>query len=193
MTVLDGAVSQWNRSAIESWATCPFRYFLGYVLRVAPTTRPEDQWGIDPLERGRLVHGILRRSYSAAPGGAPTVAELGAVAEEEFGRLYAVVTDRSSARIFEVTAGEAKEVAALFTGTVVDLGEQVLMPGLINAHCHLDYTMLRRSIQQPKGFTAWVHRLNAVKRSLADEDYLEAIRKGEASLPAPTGGCASGC
>ncbi len=34
-------------------------------------------------------------------------------AQEEFGRLYAVVTDRSSARIFEVTAAEAKEVAAL--------------------------------------------------------------------------------
>ena len=42
----------------------------------------------------------------------PLVRELVA-AQEEFGRLYAVVTDRSSARIFEVTAGEAKEVAAL--------------------------------------------------------------------------------
>jgi peptide subunit release factor 1 (eRF1) len=34
-------------------------------------------------------------------------------AQEEFGRLYAVVTDRSSARIFEVTAAEAREVASL--------------------------------------------------------------------------------
>lgn len=42
----------------------------------------------------------------------PLVRELVA-AQEEFGRVYAVVTDRSSARIFEVTAGEAKEVAAL--------------------------------------------------------------------------------
>src|SRR5207247_6877153 len=25
-------------------------------------------------------------------------------------------------------------------GSVVDLGEQALLPGLINAHCHLDYT-----------------------------------------------------
>ena len=42
----------------------------------------------------------------------PLVRELVA-AQEEFGRLYAVVTDRSAARIFEVTAAEAKEVAAL--------------------------------------------------------------------------------
>lgn len=79
-------------------------------------------------------------------------------------------------------AGTLSEVAALFSGTVVDLGEQVLMPGLINAHCHLDYTMLRRAIQPPHGFTAWVQRLNALKRSLRDEDYLDAIQRGFAEL-----------
>lgn len=42
----------------------------------------------------------------------PLVRELVA-AQEEFGRLYAVVTDRSSARIFEVTAAEAREVAGI--------------------------------------------------------------------------------
>ena len=56
------------------------------------------------------------------------------------------------------------------------------MPGLINAHCHLDYSMLRRAIQPPRGFTAWVQRLNAIKRSLRDEDYLEAIALGFAEL-----------
>jgi cytosine/adenosine deaminase-related metal-dependent hydrolase len=75
-------------------------------------------------------------------------------------------------------AGTLPEIAAQYTGTVVDLGEQVLMPGLINAHCHLDYTMLRRAIQPPRGFTTWVQRLNAIKRSLRDEDYLEAISLG---------------
>jgi len=79
-------------------------------------------------------------------------------------------------------AGTFPEVAALFTGTVVDLGERVLMPGLINAHCHLDYSMLRRAITPPRGFTAWVQRLNAIKRSLRDEDYLEAIETGFAAL-----------
>jgi cytosine/adenosine deaminase-related metal-dependent hydrolase len=79
-------------------------------------------------------------------------------------------------------AGTFPEVAALFSGSVVDVGEQVLMPGLVNAHCHLDYTMLRRAIQPPRGFTAWVQRLNAIKRSLQDDDYIEAIRAGFAEL-----------
>ena len=78
--------------------------------------------------------------------------------------------------------GTFSEVAALFSGTILDLGERVLMPGLINAHCHLDYTMLRRAIQPPHGFTAWVKRLNAIKRSLRDEDYLRAIQDGFAEL-----------
>ena len=78
--------------------------------------------------------------------------------------------------------GTFEEVLALYTGAIVDLGEAVLMPGLINAHCHLDYTMLRRSIQRPRGFTAWVQRLNAIKRSLHDEDYLDAIQAGFTEL-----------
>ena len=28
----------------------------------------------------------------------------------------------------------------------VDLGDVILMPGLINAHCHLDYTMMRGAL-----------------------------------------------
>ena len=67
-------------------------------------------------------------------------------------------------------------------GEVLDLGESVLMPGLINAHCHLDYTMMRRSISPQRSFTEWIRRINALKRSLSDDDYLEAIAKGFAEL-----------
>ena len=68
--------------------------------------------------------------------------------------------------------------AAELTGEVTDLGEVVLLPGLINAHCHLDYSMMRHAIDPPKSFTAWVRRINALKRSLDDDDYLAAIGKG---------------
>ncbi|MEP6671735.1 MAG: amidohydrolase family protein [Chthoniobacter sp.] len=67
-------------------------------------------------------------------------------------------------------------------GPVLDLGEQVLLPGLINAHCHLDYSMMRHAIARPKQFTAWVQRINALKRSLDSADYLAAIRRGFADL-----------
>jgi cytosine/adenosine deaminase-related metal-dependent hydrolase len=29
---------------------------------------------------------------------------------------------------------------------IVDLAESILLPGLINAHCHLDYTMMRGAL-----------------------------------------------
>lgn len=63
-----------------------------------------------------------------------------------------------------------------------DLGEVILMPGLINAHCHLDYTMMRGSLFGGGGFAEWIRRLNAVRRSLDRTDYLGAIAKGAGEL-----------
>ncbi len=60
----------------------------------------------------------------------------------------------------------------------MDLGEVVVMPGLINAHCHLDYTLMRGAILPAKSFSRWVKRINALKRSLTDNDYLRATQLG---------------
>jgi hypothetical protein len=65
---------------------------------------------------------------------------------------------------------------------VVDLRDHIVLPGLINAHCHLDYSMMRGAISPPKSFTAWVQRINALKRSLDADDYLAAIQRGIAEL-----------
>lgn len=77
-----------------------------------------------------------------------------------------------------VECGAAAHVLQHAGEEVLDLGEVVLMPGLINAHCHLDYTMMRHAIAPPKSFTAWVQRINALKRSLDSEDYIAAIERG---------------
>ena len=42
--------------------------------------------------------------------------------------------------------GAAREILRNHIGPVVDLGEVAVMPGLINAHCHLDYTLMRGAI-----------------------------------------------
>ena len=81
-----------------------------------------------------------------------------------------------------VECGPASEIAATAGEEVLDLGEVVLLPGLINAHCHLDYTMMRHAITPPKSFTAWVQRINALKRSLDSADYLAAIERGFTEL-----------
>jgi aminodeoxyfutalosine deaminase len=61
---------------------------------------------------------------------------------------------------------------------IVDLGDYVLLPGLINAHCHLDYTCLRGKIPRQKSFTNWVRVINAEKRKLTAEDYVRSINAG---------------
>jgi len=68
---------------------------------------------------------------------------------------------------------------------VLDLGAQgyeVLMPGLINAHCHLDYTMMRGAIPPQDSFVGWIREINALKRRHTPEDYRAAIADGFAEL-----------
>src|SRR5207253_3356097 len=61
---------------------------------------------------------------------------------------------------------------------IIDLGESVLLPGLINAHCHLDYTCLRGKIPRQKSFTNWIRVINAEKGKLTPEDYVASINAG---------------
>ena len=48
-------------TSLERWARCPFSYFLGNVLRIGSTERPEDVHTITALERGSLIHEILEK------------------------------------------------------------------------------------------------------------------------------------
>lgn len=74
--------------------------------------------------------------------------------------------------------GHWKEVSRESGEATIDLGEQILLPGLINAHCHLDYSMMRRAILAQPNFTEWIKRINALKRSFGEQDYLQAISEG---------------
>ena len=73
--------------------------------------------------------------------------------------------------------GRVAEVRQRQSGDVLDLGEQILMPGLINGHCHLDYTMLRGTIPQ-RSFSDWIRAINAEKAKLTDQDYIASINAG---------------
>ena len=83
----------------------------------------------------------------------------------------------SGNRIIDV--GKFPEVSARHSGQeIVDLGEQALLPGLINAHCHLDYTCLRGKIPSRKSFADWIRAINAEKAKLSERDYLASITEG---------------
>jgi aminodeoxyfutalosine deaminase len=77
-----------------------------------------------------------------------------------------------------VGVGTFDEVKARNSGEIVDLGEQALLPGLINAHCHLDYTCLRDKISPPKSFADWIRAINSEKAKLSERDYLASIAEG---------------
>jgi aminodeoxyfutalosine deaminase len=77
-----------------------------------------------------------------------------------------------------VDVGKFDEVKTCNAGEVVDLAEQALLPGLINAHCHLDYTCLRGKIQPPKSFADWIRAINAEKAKLSPREYLSSIKEG---------------
>src|SRR5438552_10024288 len=74
-------------------------------------------------------------------------------------------------------AGKISEVAPA-NDEIIDLGESVLLPGLINANCHLDYTCLRGKIPRQKSFTNWIRVIDAEKTKLTAEDYVTSINAG---------------
>jgi cytosine/adenosine deaminase-related metal-dependent hydrolase len=81
-----------------------------------------------------------------------------------------------------VGVGRFDEVKGGHEGEVLDLGEQILLPGLINAHCHLDYTLLGGQISPQKSFTDWIRAINERKAALSEEDYVASINAGLAEV-----------
>jgi aminodeoxyfutalosine deaminase len=77
-----------------------------------------------------------------------------------------------------VDIGEFDLIRRQHSGDVLDLGERILLPGLINAHCHLDYTGLRGKIGRHESFADWIRAINAEKAKLSDQDYIESIQAG---------------
>ena len=65
----------------------------------------------------------------------------------------------SNGRIAAVGPGEFKHDDVL-----VDMGDAVLMPGLINAHTHLELSWLRGRVPPANRFTDWVKTLFALRR-----------------------------
>lgn len=50
---------QISATRLETWATCPFRFYLGNILGLGALESPEDTFRITPLERGKLIHKVL--------------------------------------------------------------------------------------------------------------------------------------
>ncbi|MHB8523423.1 MAG: amidohydrolase family protein [Limisphaerales bacterium] len=67
---------------------------------------------------------------------------------------------------------------------VVDLGEVVLLPGLVNAHCHLDYTDMAGQIAPTNSFTDWIKSITTLKAGCIYSEFAQAWLNGARMLVA---------
>ena len=65
---------------------------------------------------------------------------------------------------------------------VLDLGEVILLPGLVNAHCHLDYTDMAGELPPPKTFTDWIPLITAAKANWSYSEYAHSWLHGAHQL-----------
>jgi len=63
----------------------------------------------------------------------------------------------------------------------IDLGQVALMPGLVNAHTHLELSYLRDQVPPATAFVSWIRGVMAARRQRPDpgaEEILDAVRLG---------------
>jgi RecB family exonuclease len=70
-TAAAGLGSVLSPTSLEVYATCPMRYFLRQVLRVAAPDKPEEILRIRPMDKGTLVHAILEQYVRTLLAGEP--------------------------------------------------------------------------------------------------------------------------
>lgn len=61
---------------------------------------------------------------------------------------------------------------------VEELGEVILLPGFVNAHCHLDYTDFAGEIPSPVSFAQWLKAMVALKAKVEDSAHCESWLRG---------------
>ncbi len=80
-----------------------------------------------------------------------------------------------------LAVGSWRDLAARAHVPTVDLGPVILLPGLVNAHCHLDYTDMA-GLPPQKEFPDWIKGLLALKAAASYTDYAEAWLRGAKML-----------
>lgn len=81
-----------------------------------------------------------------------------------------------------VRAGRIEAIGANLSETmpdepVEDLGQAAILPGLVNAHCHLDYTILRGMLDD-EPFFSWIRLLTKYGKKMSYDDFLVSSRLG---------------
>ncbi len=78
--------------------------------------------------------------------------------------------------------GRWRDLPSAGKGRARDLGEVALLPGLVNAHCHLDYTDFFGQVAPTKSFTDWIMALTELKSDCLYSEYAQSWLNGARML-----------
>ena len=78
--------------------------------------------------------------------------------------------------------GQWRSLRKRFSGPATDLGDAVLLPGLVNAHCHLDYTDMAGLFPPRKSFCDWIKLITTEKAHWTYSDFAKSWLDGAGML-----------
>lgn len=79
--------------------------------------------------------------------------------------------------------GHWKQIRSRYSPAIVtDLGEMILLPGLVNAHCHLDYTHMAGLFPPQRSFCDWIKLITTEKAHWNYSDFAESWIDGAKML-----------
>lgn len=81
-----------------------------------------------------------------------------------------------------VRLGRWRDLRRLGASNPKDLGDVLLMPGLVNAHCHLDYTHMAGGLPAPRYFPDWLKGMLAYKAHWGFSEYAQSWLDGARML-----------
>jgi aminodeoxyfutalosine deaminase len=79
-------------------------------------------------------------------------------------------------RILQV--GKRKDLYFRPSMRLLDLGDTLLLPGLINAHCHLDFTSFKGRVRYAGSFREWLGKMAVATRATTSAEFKRSIQKG---------------
>jgi ATP-dependent helicase/DNAse subunit B len=146
------AARSFSPTALEKYATCPYRFLLHAVHRLAPRQVPEAIEEMDPLQRGSLVHQVQFELFAQLRDA--KLLPVGAANLPRARELLDATLDRVAARLHEELAPAIERVwEAGIESIRADLRE-----------------WLRRAGEDTSGFVPWRFELSFGLRGRRDSD-----------------------